>query len=102
MAFKIGIVLRSIALSDDEGDVEEAPQAPTSKTAGAMDELTHEMVEIGAKSAQEQMLVGAKQLQEQAPPKKSPAPKPQTTRVKKKKTGDIARGPEKPKRAPAA
>jgi hypothetical protein len=47
------------------------------------------------------MVVGAKLPQEQAPPEKTPSPKPQTTRAKKK-TGDSTWGPTKPRRAPAA
>jgi hypothetical protein len=47
----IGIVPRSVALSDDEGDAVEAPQAPASKLAGLMDDLAHEHAEIMAKFA---------------------------------------------------
>jgi hypothetical protein len=47
----IGIVPRSVALSDDEGDAVEAPQALASKPASLMDDLAHEHAEIRAKSA---------------------------------------------------
>lgn len=36
----------------------EAPEAPASKSAGAMDELVHEQVEAREKSGQEQTAIG--------------------------------------------
>jgi hypothetical protein len=41
-ALGIVIVSGSVALSDDEGDAKEAPQAPASKPVGTTDELARE------------------------------------------------------------
>jgi hypothetical protein len=91
-ALRIGIVPRSIDLSDDEGDIMEGPQTLASEHAGAMDGLAHEQAEARAKSTQEPIVVGAKLPQEQAPLEKTPTPKPQMTQARKK-TGDAMQGP---------
>ena len=73
-----------------------APRALASNLVGAMNEPVHKQAEIGVKSTQEQMVVGLKLPQEQAPPEKTPAPKPRTTHGRKKE-GDAERGPAKPR-----
>ena len=67
-----------------------------------MGEPAQEQVEVREKSAQEQTVVEAKLPQGQAPPEKTPTPKPWTTRGGRKKTRDMTQEPMKPKKAPTA
>jgi len=73
---RVGIVPRSIDLSDDEGNSTEAPQDLASKHASAMDGLVHEQADTRSKSTQEPIVVRTKLPQEQAPPRKTHEPKP--------------------------